>query len=130
MSRALVIVNGPASRAEAQNLLARVPVGTRVEFKASKRSTPQNAMMWALLTQISKRPWVDGKRYTAEDLKDYFIHALKRERWMPDEDGGFVPIGRRSSDLSKEEMGDLLELIMAFCVRHDIDFERPSSQAT
>jgi hypothetical protein len=100
-----------------------------VEFKASKRTTPQNAMMWALLTEISKRPWIDGKKYTADDLKDYFLHALKQERWMPSEDGGSVPIGRRSSDLTKQEMADLLDLIFEYCARHEIDIERPRDSA-
>lgn len=130
MSRALIIVNGPASRAEAANLLARVPIGTRVEFKASKRSTPQNARMWALLTQIAKRPWIDGERYTVEELKDFFMWGLRREkRWMPTEDGRRVPVSMRTSDLSKEEMSELLEIIQEYCARHEIDFERPGDPA-
>jgi hypothetical protein len=39
---------------------------------------------------------------------------------MPSEDGGMVPIGMRTSDLSKEEMGELIALIMEFATRHSV----------
>jgi hypothetical protein len=124
MSRAHVILYGPKSRAEAHGLVEKAPPGTRVDFKGARRSIPQNSMLWALLTARAKTPWMDGQRYSAEDWKDYFMHALNRGRWMPKEEGGYVPVGMRSSDLSKQEMGDLLELVMAHCAAHQIDFER------
>ena len=41
------------------------------------------------------------------------MHAMKQARWMPSEDGGMIPIGMRTSDLSKAEMGELMELMAA-----------------
>jgi hypothetical protein len=56
---------------------------------------------------------------------------MKREvRMVPNLDGnGFVSLGRSSSDLSKDEMGDLLELIHAFGARHGVVFSEPHSEA-
>ena len=75
-------------------------------------------------------PW-HGLRLTLDDWKLIFLDALKREvRMVPNIDGnGFVSLGRSSSDLSKEEMGDLLELIYAFGARHDVVFSGPEWEA-
>lgn len=129
MTRALIVLGNDHDRAKAISLIARAPVGTRVEVKAARRSLDQNAAMWAALTELASRLEWHGQKYTAEDWKDYLMHALKRARWMPDEDGGMVPIGMRTSDLSKAEMSDLLELIHEFAARHGVtlhDAETPA----
>lgn len=131
MSRALVILNGLGDRQKASTWIAKAPPGTRVEFKRPKRSLDQNAKMWAMLTEVAEQvPW-HGLRLTPDDWKLVFLDALKREvRMVPNIDGnGFVSLGRSSSDLSKEEMGDLLELIYAFGARHDVVFSAPEEQA-
>ena len=57
--------------------------------------------------------------------------ALKREvRMVPNLDGnGFVSLGRSSSDLSKSEMSDLMELIAAFGAQHGVEFRDQESEA-
>lgn len=124
MSRALVIINGERDRQRIAAWAARAPWGTRAEFKAPKRTTDQNAKMWAMLTEVATQvPW-HGLKLTPDDWKLIFLDALKREvRMVPNLDGnGFVSLGRSSSDLSKGEMGDLLELIHAFGARHSVVF--------
>lgn len=123
MTRAVLILNGPQKRLEARKLCDTMPAGSRVTFKMPQRSIDQNSLLWALLTDIAKQlTWSDGKKYPADDWKDYMMHALRKARWMPDEDGGYVPIGMRSSDLSKEEFSDLIELIKEFGARHGVVF--------
>ena len=39
---------------------------------------------------------------------------------MPAEGGGMVPIGMRTSDLSKAEFGDLIVVIQEFAARNDV----------
>lgn len=124
MSRALVILDSATSRAKAAGWAMKAPHGTRVEFKASKRTLPQNDRMWAMLTDIAQQmPW-HGMSIRPDDWKLLFLDALKREvRAVPNLDGtGFVNIGRSSSDLSKAEMGDLMELIAEFGARHGVVF--------
>ena len=48
------------------------------------------------------------------------MHQLGNGRWMPAEDGGMVPIGMRTSDLSKQEFGDLITVIQAFAARNGV----------
>ena len=77
-----------------------------------------------MLTDIATSiPW-HGVKLTASDWKLVFLDALKREvRIVPNLDGtGFVNIGRSSSDLSKDEMSQLIELIREFGARHGVTF--------
>jgi hypothetical protein len=124
MSRAAIILNSRAERERVANWAARLPSGTRVEFKEAKRSLPQNDRMWAMLTEVAIHvPW-HGAKLRPDDWKLLFLEALKREvRAVPNLDGsGLVNLGQSSSDLSKGEMGDLIELIYAFGAEHGVQF--------
>lgn len=124
MSRALVTIHSSADRQRAVSWAAKAPEGTRIEFKRTKRSLPQNDHMWALLTDVSRQLQWHGQHLTPDDWKLVFLDGLKREkRLVPALNGdGFVNLGRSSSDLSKDEMGELLELIMAFGAQHGVEF--------
>lgn len=122
MSRAVLILSGKAERDRAIQWICNAPVNTRVEFKRAKRSLDQNSRMWAMLTEIAEQLEWQGVKYTADDWKDYFMHALKKARWMPAEDGGMVPIGMHTSDLSKDEHSDLMEIITEFGARNGVVF--------
>lgn len=124
MSRAVLTLYGPTERARAVAWLNKAPPGTVVEFKQSKRSTPQNARMWAMLTDVACAVQWHGVRLSPDDWKLIFMDALNRElRMVPNLDGnGFVNLGRSSSSLTKAEMSDLIEIIHAFGARHDVKF--------
>lgn len=131
MGRALVTINSAGDRHKVAAWASKAPWGTRVEFKASKRSIPQNDRMWAMLTDVAQQlPW-HGIKLTPDDWKLIFLDALKREvRMVPNIDGnGFVNLGRSSSDLSKAEMTDLIECIFAFGANHGVRFQEPQESA-
>jgi hypothetical protein len=124
MSRAVIVLVDEEKRAKAALWASRLPEGTRVEFKAPRRSLPQNDRMWAMLTDIAMQlPW-HGIKLSPDDWKLIFLDALKREiRMVPNIDGsGFVNLGRSSSDLSKTEMTDLIDLMHAFGAEHNVVF--------
>lgn len=124
MSRALVTITNSALRKRAEKWVGQAPFGTRVEFKRPKRTIPQNDKLWSMLSEVAVQlPW-HGLKLTPQDWKFIFLDALKRElRVVPNIDGtGFVNLGRSSSDLSKEEMGDLITLIDAFGAEHGVVF--------
>jgi hypothetical protein len=51
-------------------------------------------------------------------------------RMVPNIDGnGFVNLGRSTSDLSKTEMSDLMELIAMFGAKHDVKFHEVAPAA-
>lgn len=126
MSRATLILNSELVRDKAVRWINGVPPGTRVEFKAPKRTLPQNDKMWAMLTEISEQIVYHGVKLTPDDWKLLFLDALKREvRTVPNLDGnGIVSLGRSSSDLSREEMADLIEIINEWGARHDVVFSQ------
>ena len=131
MSRATLIIASAAQRQQAIAWVQKAPWNTRVEFKAPKRTLPQNDRMWAMLTDVARQvPW-HGVRLTPDDWKLIFLDGLKQEmRLVPNLNGnGFVNLGRSSSDLSREEMGDLMALIEAFGAQHGITFHDQQSEA-
>jgi hypothetical protein len=132
LSRALVTINSDHDRRRAMELTLKVPAGTRIEFKGAKRSLDQNAKLWAMLTEVATQVEWHGKKLSADDWKLVFMDALKRElRIVPNIDGnGFVNLGRSSSKLSKEEFGDLIELISMFGANHGVKFrDDPQDEA-
>lgn len=127
MSRALLVLSGQDMKAKAHAWIDKAPWNTRVEFKGPRRTLDQNSALWLALTDIATQLTWHGQRYSPEDWKDYLMHALRRARWMPDEDGGMVPIGLRTSDLSKADFSDLLDLAFAFGARHGVEFAKDSA---
>lgn len=120
MTRQIVTLVSKEDRARAWARIHAAAIGTRLEFKDPRRSLPQNDRMWLILSKVANLEW-RGQRYTPEEWKDYFMHAYRGEKWMPAEDGGMVPIGRSTSDLSKDEFGELMALMEAFCARQNIN---------
>lgn len=115
-----IILNGKGARERAKRWIDSAPINCAVSFKASKRSLPQNAMLWARLTEIATQVEWHGLKLSAEDWKDIFTAALNRSRVVPGLDGGFVVLGQRTSDMTKEEMGQLLDLIDAFAAERGV----------
>lgn len=124
MSRALLILTTLADRAKASNWIAKAPAGTRVEFKAPKRTLPQNDRLHAMLTELAEQVTWHGQKMSVDDWKLVFMDGLNRElRIVPNLEGnGFVNIGRSTSKLGKEEFSDLMALIEAFGAKHDVKF--------
>lgn len=123
MARAVVQIKAPADRNLIATWAKNVPEGTTVEFRAPRRSLDQNALMWSLLGQISKQVDWYGQKLTSEDWKDVASASLRRARVVPGIDAGtFVPLGMRTSQMTKEEISDLIELLYAFGAEHGVKF--------
>jgi len=75
-----------------------------------------------MLTEVAHQVDWYGQKLTPEDWKDVFTAALRRARVVPGIDGGFVPLGMRTSDMSKGEMSALFELIEAFGAERGVRF--------
>jgi len=123
MSRALLVLNGHADRMKAADWVHKAPPGTRVEFRTSKRTLPQNDLLWQRLTEVAEQVVWYGQRLLASDWKDIFTASLRKARVVPGIDAGsFVPLGMRTSDMTKAELSDLLELIAAFGSERGVKF--------
>ena len=124
MTRYTLIISNEKMREKAVSWCQKAPVGMRLDFKLPKRTLPQNDRLWSLLTEIAEQVTWHGVKLTPNDFKLMFLDALKREvRMVPNLDGnGFVQLGRSSSDLSKDEMGMLFEIIAMFGAQHGVVF--------
>lgn len=131
MSRHVLTIYSEADRAQVRRYVNQAPVGTRVEFKAAKRSLPQNDRMWAMLTDIAAQKEHNGRKYTPNHWKVIFLYAMGREvQFIPSLDGKtFIPWGQSSSDLSREEMGNLIDFMDAWCAQNGVKLHGPSEAA-
>lgn len=78
--------------------------------------------MWWLLSEVARQVDWYGQKLNAEDWKTIFTASLRKARVVPGLDGGFVPLGMRTSDMTKAELGDLMTLIEAFGAEHGVVF--------
>ena len=120
----MITVNGKSDRERASAWALKAPAGTRVEFKKPRRTIPQNDRMWAMLTDIAEQKEHAGRKYSPDQWKVLFMHACGREvQFIPALDNGtFIPWGQSSSDLSKQEMTDLIEFMLAWGAENGVHF--------
>ena len=97
-------------------------------FKPKKktRSTEANACMWAHLQDVSRQVIWHGNTLTPEEWKDLFTACLRSSKSAPAiGGGGFVVVGARTSKMSIQEMGNLIEIICAFGAENVVKFSAP-----
>ena len=123
MGKAVVIITDDRDRTQAAYWASKAPANTRITFARSKRTIPQNDRMWAMLTDVASQVEWYGHRLTPDDWKDMFTASLRQERVVPGINGGFVVLGQRTSDMTKEELSDLMELIAAFGTERGVTFK-------
>lgn len=124
MGRAFKVLHTNSDRYQVCRWAHKAPPGTRVEFKAPKRTLPQNDRMWSRLTDIAEQKEHAGRRYTPDQWKILFLHAIGREvQFIPSLDNStFIPWGQSSSDLSVSEMTALIDFIEAWGAQNGVTF--------
>lgn len=118
-----LILTGLSSRQKAESLVNAAPSGSVLNIRLPSRSSEQNAKMWAMLSDIS-RAKPEGRELAPDLWKCLFMAACgHRVRFEPGIDGeGVVPLGFRSSRLTKAEMSELIECISEYGARHGVEF--------
>lgn len=98
------------------------------EYKP-KRSQEQNALLWALYTDIIRLGGEAMQGYTKEDLHEFFLGShfgfevkdvFGRKRQVPK---------NRSSRLNKQEFSDFVESIVRFMAEQGVYLELPGDLA-
>lgn len=130
MTRATVVIRSAPDRAKVCRWAQNVEPGTVIEFRKARRSPDQNALLWAMLTDVARQVDWYGQKLTAEDWKDVFTASLRKSRVIPGiEAGSFVVLGMRTSDMTKDEFSNLIELIHAFAAERGVVFSGETDAA-
>jgi len=86
------------------------------------RSTQQNRIMWANLSDLANQVNWHGHKLTKDEWKDVLTAALKRQKVVPGIDGGFVVLGYSTRNMEVAEMNELIELSYAFGSQQGVKF--------
>ncbi|MBU9534630.1 recombination protein NinB [Burkholderia multivorans] len=99
------VVAGPAAA-------AGKPIVVEVGEYQTKRSSEQNRLLWALLTEIAEQVELEGKRFAKEA---WYAHYL--DLYAPKQEGprGLVPVG--SSQMTKEQFANFVTRIECHAVQ-------------
>lgn len=110
------------SRELAKEQIDISPDGWHITMQPPTRSLEQNSLLWALLTNISSQVVWHGRKLDTESWKHIFSSSLKKMDVVPNLEGnGFVVLGLSTSKMTKREMNDLIDLITAFAVEHEVN---------
>lgn len=115
-----VILRGLEQRALACQLVKAAPTDAVVTIKEGTRSLEQNALLWSILSQVS-RAKPEGRKHPPEVWKNLFMHAcgyaVQFEMGL---NGQPFPVGFRSSRLTKSQFSELMEFVFAWCAERGI----------
>lgn len=121
MAGQTIILSNPVARSQAHRLIDVAPHGAVLNIQEARRTSDQNALMWALLSEIA-RAKPQGRVLPVETWKALFMHSAGFKcTFEPSLDGqGVVPLGFKSSRLRKAEFSDLIEAIRAYAAEHGV----------
>ncbi len=111
-----------SNRDYAHRLIDKAPAGSVLNVSKPRRTNDQNARLWTILSIISAaKP--EGRELTPDIWKCLFMHSLDHEqRFEMALDGkGFVPLGFRTSRMTKDQMSDLFLVIEEYAARNQIN---------
>lgn len=95
----------------------------KVDECVPTRTRLQNDKLQALCGEVAQQVKWHGQRLTQDDWRHMFVASYRKgQKAVPGIDGGFVVLGASSRDLKVAECADVIELIMAFGVEHDVRF--------
>lgn len=110
------------ARQRAIDAVRKAPDGMVVEIRPKSRTLDQNALMWAMLTDLSRQlQWCD-RDLSPADWKCLMTAHLKRHETVPGLDGGFVVLGAYTSQMTVRDMSDLIELMFAFGAENGVEW--------
>ena len=112
----------PLARKGAADFAMTIDDGWIAEFKPATRTTDQNSKLWPMLDDVSKQVEWYGRKLSTDDWKHIFSASLKKQEAVPGIDGGIVVLGQSTSNLSKRDFADLIEIIYAFGAQHNVQW--------
>ena len=102
----------------------------KLTIESEKRSNKQNDLMWGLLTDLSNQVVWNTIKLSPNDWKNVITASLKKQRIILGIDGHMVVLGASTRDMTKTDLSNLIELVLAFGSEQGVkfrDFERETS---
>lgn len=127
MDRRSYILTSRSDRQAVAQIVSTLERNWRVEIKAPRRSTDQNALLWAWLTAFAEQAEWAGQKRTTLEWKDLFTAAVKVAggvEAVPGLEGGLMLLGLHTSDMTKAEMADLLTYMESKAAEWGVDLPR------
>lgn len=120
---------GPKQRHLAHSLIDKAGDGYVVTVSEPKRTTEQSSRMWAMLSDVA-RAKPEGRAISPEVWKSLFLASLGHQvMFEPGLDGlGVIPVGFRSSRLTKAQMSAMIDVIGEYGARHGVRWSEPTPQ--
>jgi hypothetical protein len=132
MDRRLYVLSSEKQRGFVANVVAKLTRGWRVEIKGPVRTLSQNDLMWSWLTAYQDQATYHGETLSAGDWKDLFTGGLKAAenglRIVPGMGGGFMVLGLRTSDMTKEEMSKLIAFIESEAGNYGVSLDHEAAR--
>lgn len=121
---ATVILYGQRERDKAHAWVNAALNLSRITFAGPKRTIPQNAKFHAMVTELAEQLLYHGLKLSVDDWKLIALASLKTEmRIVPTfNNDGFVNLGRKTSRLSKEDFGFLIDVVTVYGHEHRVVF--------
>lgn len=127
LAKHTVVLSSPSQRMYAAKLVGLAEDGSVVTFEGPLRTLDQNKRLHALLTDIARQKTYHGVRMGVDDWRRVFAAALKQElRTVPSLDGtSIVILAPRTSKMTKAQLSDLMELVMAWGNENGVVWTEP-----
>lgn len=114
MKQIFILAHDEARRRAREACLNAIE-GTVVRLSPPTRTLEANAAMWSALSDVAAQVEWHGRKLDAESWKHIFSSSLKKQDVVPNLEGnGFVVLGQSTSNFTKKEMSDMIDLIHAF----------------
>lgn len=121
---------GASQRALAHKLVEYAPQDAVLNIREATRTLDQNAKFHAMISDIA-RAKPQGRVLPTDTWKVLILAACGHKmRFEPALDGdGVVPVGLRSSRLTKAQMSDAIEWMYAWGAEHGVVWTEPMKRA-
>jgi hypothetical protein len=121
---------GEEAKAFAHRLVDEAKDGWRFRLLRPRRSNEQNKAMWPILHDLSAQVNWYGRKLSPEEWKDCLTASLRKCKVVPTVDmgdgaRGLVVLGLHTSDMSDEEMSNLIALGKAFGDEQHVKWSSP-----
>jgi len=124
LAKHTVVLRTPANRMYAAKLIGQAEDDSVVTFEGPLRTLEQNRRLHSMLTDIATQKDYHGVKMRVDDWRRVFAAALKQElRTVPSLDGtSIVILSPRTSKMTKAELSDLMELVLAWGLENGVTF--------